>query len=134
MTADDHLSGDQFNILQKHRLVQLGSRTYPAVRTMQEDPDHVSSATAKAAWIPSENGALTRVAHFSDDPGKYHLVHQKDLDSAGSIMIHGGMKREEANGIDDLHKRLDAASTRTVPQHEIEHNRSRMAEFRKRAD
>lgn len=132
MSAEDHLSG-QFEIVNPHRLIRLGDRTYPAVRTMHEGPDKDDPSEALAAWIPMENGALTRVAHFTDDPDKYHIVHSHHGDQAGQIYVSSGMNREEVYGVEALHERLDAASQRTVSPEEIEHNKGRMAFHRARA-
>jgi hypothetical protein len=133
MAAEDHLSGEQFQILHPHRLVQLGDRTYPAVHTMHEGPDEHSAETATAAWIPSENGALTRVAHFSHDSDEYHLAHSRSADTK-QITVHGGQHdRESVRGMDALHERLDAASTRTLHPDEIKTNQARMKEFQSRS-
>ena len=125
MPAKDHL-GSQFEIVHPHRAVRIGSKVYPAVRTMYEGPDEHSPSTATAAWIPAENGSLTRVAHFSDSPGEYHLLHSHQEDQAKFIIVHGGQNREQVHGADAVHQRLEIASTRHLSSDEIIHNKARI--------
>lgn len=135
MSAEEHLS-NQFEIVQPHRLVRIGDRTYPAAHTMEIDG-------AKAAHIPMENGQLLRVSHFDDEPGKFYM--HAPMKRGGKETTPGPDDRHSlrdvyesprpflrANGAELATKMIDGESTRPLKPEEQADAREQLKIFRNR--
>lgn len=144
MTAGDHLS-DQFEVVQPHRLVRIGGRTYPAAHTIN-DPGDASLPSITGAHIPMENGQLLRVLHFGDQPGTYlmHAPMKKDahLPGAGSVEPNHPLRDQygqmrpflKVHGTELATKMIDAESTRPLNPEEHEAARAQLQRLRKKAN
>lgn len=128
MAAEDHL-GQQFEVMQQHRSVRVGDRTYPAVFTSHPDESY------HHAVIPSENGGLWSVGGFANDnhmsinapkysmtaPEERHSIANRDLFSeVGS-----------AHGVQDFHNSMRALSSHKLDPDAAANNRRLMGEHQR---
>jgi hypothetical protein len=133
MTAGDHLSTDQFEILHPHRSVRIGERTFPAAVTDELGPPH-QSTFMRGAMIPMENGSLAYVEHDKEGFGINQPDHQM-RDASGSP--HGGTLFYPSHSMttpEQVHATLDRLSQKQLTPEQHSTNRKILEAHRKSRD